>query len=258
MLITRIIPVLLMKKRGLYKGIKFKNHKYVGDPINTIRIFNEKEVDEIILLDIEASKRGYEIDFDYLKAVVSESFVPLAYGGGIRTFEDAKKLFKIGVEKVVLNTYAILNPKLIEEIANAFGTQSVVFSLDVKKGILDYHAYIKSGTKKIKDNPIKVAKLMESAGAGEIIVNSIDRDGTFLGYDTNIIRLIANSVSVQVVALGGAQNLEDFRKAIESGASACAAGSMFVFDKKHRAVIISYPKYQELKEYLGRGGSEKA
>ncbi len=249
MLKTRIIPVLLMKNRGLYKGIKFKNHKYVGDPINTVKIFNEKEVDEIVLLDIEASKLG-KIDFEYIKDVVSEAFMPMAYGGGIRSYEDGKKLISLGVEKVVLNTYAVLNFDLVMKLVDKFGSQSVVFSLDVKKTLTGRRVFIKSGTEKTKYTPIELAKKMEELGVGEIILNDIDRDGTLLGYDTELIRSISKELSIPLVAVGGANSIEDFKKAKEAGAHACGAGTMFVFHGPHRAVLISYPRYEELKTYL--------
>ena len=252
MLRTRIIPVLLMKNRGFYKGIKFKNHKYVGDPINTIKIFNEKEVDELIILDIEASKKSKAIDFEYLKDVVSEAFMPIGYGGGIKSVEDARKLFSIGIEKIILNTYAMLNLNLVKELVDTFGSQSIVFSLDVKKNFFGQrHVYIFSGSKNTKQNPIDVAIKMQNLGVGEIILNNIDRDGTFLGYDLDLIRKISSVLSIPLIACGGAKNLEDFKLAKEAGAHACAAGAMFVFHMPHRAVVISYPKYEELKKILG-------
>ncbi|WP_035588022.1 AglZ/HisF2 family acetamidino modification protein [Hippea jasoniae] len=252
MIKTRIIPVLLMKNRGLYKGIKFKNHKYVGDPINTVRIFNEKEVDELIIFDIEASKANKSIDFDYLKEVVSEAFMPIGYGGGIKSVKDAENLFKIGIEKVILNTHAILNFQLIKELVKNFGSQSVVFSLDYKKTFFNgYKVFIKSGTKKTSYKPEDIASIMEDLGAGEIILNDIDRDGTFNGYNIEMIKEISSNLSIPLIACGGARNLKDFKMAKDAGASACAAGSMFVFHMPHRAVVISYPRYEELKKVLG-------
>lgn len=250
MLKTRIIPVLLMKKRGLYKGINFKNHKYVGDPINTVKIFNDKEVDELILLDIEASKLNKPIDFSYIKEVVSEAFMPVSYGGGIKTVEDAKKLFALGVEKIVLNTNAVLNPDLVRELVDVFGSQSIIFSLDVKKTLFGERVFIKSGIEKTKFLPQALALKMQELGVGEIILNNIDRDGTFKGYDIDLIKKITSITKIPVVALGGAKDLEDLRKAIDAGAHACAAGAMFVYHGPHRAVLISYPKYDELRKIL--------
>jgi len=247
----RIIPVLLMKNRGFYKGIKFKDHKYVGDPINTVRIFNDKEADEIAILDIEASRLNKSIDFDYLKEVVSEAFMPVGYGGGIKTVEDAKRLFAIGIEKVVLNTNAVLNFDLVRSLADKFGSQSVVFSLDVKRTLLGQRVFIKSGTEKTKYEPLELALIMQELGVGEILLNDIDRDGTFEGYDLELIKSISSKLSVPLIACGGARNLDDFRLAIQAGASACAAGSMFVFHMPHRAVVISYPKYEDIKKLAG-------
>lgn len=249
MLQTRVIPVLLLKNGGLYKGVKFKNHKYVGDPVNTVKIFNEKEVDELVIFDIEASKLNKPINFELLENIVSEAFMPIAYGGGIKTLEDAKKLFNLGIEKVILNTTALENFNLIQELVNNFGSQSVVFCLDVKKDFFGkYKVYAYSGSKKIKTLPIDIAKKMQNMGVGEVIVNSIDNDGVMKGYDLNIIQGVANALSVPVVACGGAGKLDDFIKAKEIGAHGCAAGSMFVYNGIHKAVLISYPKYEKLCE----------
>jgi len=252
MLKTRIIPTLLLKNRGFYKGEKFKNYKYVGDPINTIKIFNEKEVDELVILDIISSKENKPIDFEYLKEIVSEAFMPVGYGGGIKSVEDAKKLFSIGIEKVILNTNAILDFDLIKKLVDIFGSQSVVFSLDVKKNIFGQKkVYIKSGTQKVKYNYLELSLKMQELGVGEIILNDIDRDGTFKGYDLDLIKEISNKLNIPLIASGGARNLEDFRLAKEAGAHACAAGGMFVYHMPHRAVVISYPKYEEIRKILG-------
>lgn len=250
MLKTRIIPVLLLKNRGLYKGIKFKNHSYVGDPINTVKIFNDKEVDELIIFDIEASLKNKPIDFEYLKEVVSEAFMPIGYGGRIKSLEDARKLFSLGIEKVILNTQAFKNPEFISALSKEFGSQSVVVSLDVKKTFLGNSIYILSGTRKTKFNLEKVALFFEDKGGGEIIINDIDRDGTFSGYNLNYIREIANKVKIPIVICGGAKDIYDFKKAKKAGAHACAAGAMFVYHGPHRAVLISYPNYDELRKIL--------
>ena len=252
MLQTRIIPTLLLKNRGFYKGIKFKNHQYVGDPINTIKIFNEKEVDELVIFDIIASKENKSIDFDYIKEIVSEAFMPVGYGGGIKSVEDAKKLFSIGIEKVILNTNVILKPNLIKELVDVFGSQSIVFSLDIKKTLFGgKKVFIKSGTKNTKLNPLDVALKMQDLGVGEIILNDIDRDGTFMGYDLEFIQNISSKLNIPLVASGGARDLNDFKLAKEAGAHGCAAGAMFVYHMPHRAVVISYPKYEEIKKILG-------
>ncbi len=252
MLRTRVIPILLLRDRGLYKGIKFKNHKYVGDPINTVKIFNDKEVDELVLLDIDASKCGKPIDFELLQEISTEAFMPLAYGGGVSSMEDAKKLFSIGIEKIILNSIAILNPGLLKELIDHFGAQSIVISLDIKKSFFGkYHLYIKSGTVKTKYNPIDFAIEMKNIGVGEIIINSIDNDGKMKGYDLEFLDNISNKLSVPIVMCGGAGNLEDFKKAKDLGASAVGAGSMFVYNGVHKAVLITYPSYEKLCAIFG-------
>lgn len=249
MLQTRVIPVLLLKDGGLYKGVKFKNHKYVGDPINTVKIFNDKEVDELVLLDIEASRYNKPIDFNLLQEIATEAFMPLAYGGGVRSLEDAKRLFSIGFEKVILNTNAINNMELVRQLVSIFGSQSVIVSIDIKRGFLgQYRVYKKSASFKTKLNPIDFAKKMEDLGVGEIILNSIDNDGVMGGYDLDIIQRVTKVLSIPVIACGGAGDLEDVKEAKEKGASAVGAGSMFVYHGVHKAVLISYPKYEKLCE----------
>ncbi len=251
-MIPRIIPVLLLKNRGLYKGIKFRDHKYVGDPINIVKIFNDKEVDELVILDIEAGKlKNKTIDFEYLKEVVTEAFMPIGYGGGISSIDDAKKLFKIGIEKIILNTNAVLNFQLVKDLVQYFGSQSIVFSLDVKRTILGYRCFIKSGQVKTDYEPVKLAKIMEDLGVGEIMLNDIDKDGTLMGYSLELIEKVAKYLSIPLIACGGASSLVDFKQAIEAGSQACAAGAMFVFHGPHRAVIISYPGYNQLKDLFG-------
>jgi len=254
MLKTRVIPVLLLKDGGLYKGVKFKKHKYVGDPINTVKIFNDKEVDELILLDITASKNKKGPNFELLNNIAAEAFMPLAYGGGVTNIEQAKLLFSIGFEKIVLNSAIKNNDVLITFIANHFGSQSVVVSLDIKKNLFGkYSCFVECGSVDIKKNPIDFAKHLEKLGVGEIIVNSIDRDGTSKGYDLDMIEKISSCVSVPVVALGGAGSITDFANAVKFGASSVAAGSMFVFNGPHNAVLITYPSYKELEENLKKG-----
>jgi cyclase len=251
MLKTRVIPTLLLKKGGLYKGIKFKNHQYIGDPINTVKIFNDKEVDELIILDISATNDRKTPDFDLLRDIASEAFMPLAYGGGISCLQDAKKLFSIGFEKIILNTYAVGNGALIREIADVYGSQSVVGSIDTKKSLFGgYFCYTNSGTKKTSVDPVCLAKEMESYGAGEIIINSIDKDGTMSGYDLRLINIVTAAVDIPVVALGGAGAVSDFDQAIKAGAGGVSAGSLFVFNGPHRAVLITYPTYNELERVL--------
>ena len=244
----RIIPVLLIKKDGLVKSVQFKNHKYVGDPINAVRIFNEKEVDEIVLLDISATAEKRPPNIPRIKEIASEAFMPLAYGGGITTIDEIKALITAGVEKVVLNSIVVSNPSLITEGANWIGSQSIVVSIDVKKNWLGkYKVYTNNGTKNTDLDPVDFAKQVAAAGAGEIFLNSIDKDGTFEGYDVALIKKVSEAVSIPVVAIGGAGSLQDFTSAIRHGASAAAAGSLFVFQRPHRAVLISYPLQQELR-----------
>jgi cyclase len=245
----RVIPVLLIQKGGLVKSVKFKDHKYVGDPINAVRIFNEKEVDEIVLLDISATSERRAPDVSRIREIVSEAFMPLAYGGGITTLQEIEELVSCGVEKVILNSSAISNASLVKQAAASIGSQSVAVSIDVKKNWLGkYRVFTENGSKNTNLDPVTCAKKMADAGAGEIVLQSIDQDGSFGGYDLQIIKLVSDSVGVPVVALGGAASVDDFSLAVERGASAVAAGSMFVFQGRHRAVLISYPSQEELRE----------
>jgi len=251
MLRYRVIPVLLLKNNGLVKTIKFKNPVYIGDPINTVKIFNEKEVDELILLDITATHENREPNYKRIEEIVSEAFMPIGYGGGIRKIEQIEKLFKLGIEKVILNTAAQINPKLIKEASQIFGNQSIVVAIDVKKDIWGKNKiYTHSGTNKQSNNLISLLKQVEEFGAGEIFINSIDKDGTMTGYDIDLIHVVNENVSVPFIISGGAGKTEDFSKAIQAGASAVAAGAIFVFQGIHRAVLISYPKYEELELLL--------
>ena len=247
MLLPRVIPCLLVRDGKLVKGVEFKRHQYIGDPINAIHIYNQKEVDEIIVLDIGASLRGSGPDISFVQRIASECFMPLAYGGGISSCEQAKQLFRIGVEKICLNTHAIRNPDLVAQCAYEFGSQSVVVSIDVMmddKG--RYSLYELCGSRKSKTDPIAFARTMEENGAGELLVNSIDRDGKGVGYDLQIIEIIASCVKIPIVACGGAGNLDHVKASVRAGASAGAAGSLFVYYGKRRAVLITYPSQGEL------------
>jgi cyclase len=248
MLKNRVIPCLLLKDRGFVKTVSFKKPRYLGDPINILKIFNEKEVDEIVILDIAATAEGRKPDFDYLAEITGECFMPLGYGGGITELDDVRRLLGLGFEKVVLNTAAYERPELIEAAAREVGSQSVVVSIDIKKGLLGKHeVWIRGGRKKIDTNPIAYVREMESRGAGEIILNSIDNDGRMCGYDLGFVRSVTATVGIPVVACGGAATVDDLRSVITEGkASAAAAGSMFVFQGPHRAVLISYPSTAEL------------
>lgn len=251
MLRYRIIPTLLLRNGGLVKTIRFKNPVYVGDPINAVKIFNKKEVDELIILDITATLEKSELNYKKIEEIVSEAFMPIGYGGGINRLEQIEKLFKLGVEKVILNTAAHLNPNLIMQAAQTFGNQSIVVAIDIKKDFLgNKKIYTHSGSKKQNTDLVTTLKIYEDLGAGEIFINSIDKDGTMTGYDLDLIRLVSENISVPVVASGGAGNIDDFLQAIRAGASAVAAGAMFVFQGVHRAVLISYSKYEELEKIL--------
>lgn len=253
MLRTRIIPCLLLKDESLVKTIRFKEYNYIGDPINTVRIFNELEIDELIFLDIFASKENRNINYNILKDIANECFMPLSYGGNIKSLDDAKKIFEIGFEKVVINSNAFYNLRLIEEIANYFGNQSIVGSIDVKTSFLTKkkRLYSHHGTRKQSIYPLEWAKKLENAGAGELLITSIDREGTWSGYDLELIREIADNVSIPVIANGGAGSISDIDQAVKTGhASAVALGSMVVYQKKAMGVLVNFPDKKKLKEAL--------
>jgi imidazole glycerol-phosphate synthase subunit HisF len=252
MTINRVIPTLSLQDGGLVKTRKFKDPIYVGDPVNAIRIFNEKEVDELIVLDIQASKRGKEPDYALISDIAGECFMPLCYGGGVRSLDMAARIFDRGVEKVCIQSAAFADMNLITQIANRYGSQAVVLSVDVKRDWLRrpklYQS--RSGNTDSQDWTEFLRRGVE-AGAGEVIVNAVDRDGELSGYDLELIRRASNLVPVPVIASGGAAKLEDFRAAIEAGAAAVAAGTMFVFYGPHRAVLITYPQYEDLEKIIG-------
>jgi imidazole glycerol-phosphate synthase subunit HisF len=252
MIKTRVIPSLLIKNGGLVKTVRFSKATYVGDPINAIKIFNDKEVDELVVIDIEASRLKKPPNFNLLDQVSKEAFMPLAYGGGINNLEDVRKILGLGFEKVIIDSYALSNPDFITRAANICGSQSIVICIDVKRDIfgrLSVYDYIRK-----RPQPVaapEYAAQAQERGAGEIIVYSVDRDGTFEGYDVKAIKDITGKVNVPVVALGGAGTIEDFSKAVnDGGASAVAAGSIFVFHGPHRAVLITYPEKKELENLL--------
>jgi imidazole glycerol-phosphate synthase subunit HisF len=248
MRIKRIIPCLLLRNNGLVKTIKFRESVYIGDPINAVKIFNEKEVDELIFLDIDASRKDNEPSFDLIRNIASECFMPFAYGGGIRSLEQIEKIIKSGAEKIVINTEAFQQKNFVRKAVEQFGSSTIVVSMDIKKSLFDsYSVYIKGGTRNTGKNPVEYAREMEDSGAGEIFLNSIDRDGVMEGYDLEMIRKISGAVKIPVIACGGAGKLDDFRLAIQQGgASAVAAGSFFVFHGRRRAVLITYPSYTEI------------
>lgn len=239
---VRIIPVLLLNKGGLYKTIRFQKPNYIGDPINTVKIFNEKEADELILLDFTASKENRSIDFKKIAEIAGEAFMPLGYGGGIKNFDDAKKVFDAGFEKIILNSILFSNPNLIEKIASVFGAQSVVGSVDVKKNLFGkYKVYSNSGSVNTGKNPFEWTKELEAIGVGEIMLNSIDNDGTWEGYDLALINIVSKGINIPVIACGGAGNMIHLKDAVSAGASAVAAASMFIYQRKGMGVLISFP-----------------
>lgn len=250
MLKARVIPCLLLKDGGLVKTKQFKKPVYVGDPINAIRIFNDKEVDELVLLDISSCVDKREPDYKLIEKIAGECFMPLAYGGGIKTVEQIQQLLRLGVEKVVLNTSLHTSPDFVMEAVNRFGSQAITASIDVKKTFFGrYVVAVQGGRKVLNIDPVEFAKGTESLGIGEILLTSIDREGMMNGYDIDLIKSVASSVSVPVIASGGAGILSHFRDAIVGGhASAVSAGSMFVFYGPHRAVLVSYPSYASLTE----------
>jgi len=252
MLRTRVIPCLLLKNQGLVKTIRFKDPKYVGCPINAVKIFNDKEVDELIFLDITATVEKKQPNFQLISEIAGECFMPLGYGGGISSMEDIERVFGLGVEKVCINSAAIQNPPLISDAARVFGSQSIVVSIDTRKNLFGKHeVFTMSGTKNTKRDPMEYAREMEDRGAGELVINSIDQDGTMQGFDVQLITRVSGAVTIPVIAAGGAGSVEDLRQAVlVGGASAVAAGSMFVFYGKHRAVLITYPAREELEKRL--------
>jgi cyclase len=248
MALPRCIPVLLLQNGGLVKTVQFKNPKYIGDPLNAIRIFNEKEVDELVFLDIDASVEGTPIRIKLLKEIAEECFMPLAYGGGIKTIEDIRQVIQIGIEKVIIGSEVIGNPEFLKQAIHEFGSSSICVSLDIEKAASgEYQIYTKSGTEATSLDPIDFAKKMDQSGVGELFIYSIDRDGTRKGYDLDLIQAIRKAVKIPIIACGGAGTIDDLCQAVEAGASAVAAGSMFVFHGKHQAVLISYPDKEALK-----------
>ncbi len=247
MLAPRVIPVLLLDGRRLVKTVRFGDARYIGDPINAVRIFNRKEVDELVLLDLNATATGQGPQFDFVQEIVSEAFMPVCYGGGVSTLAQMEKLFSLGVEKISLGAAAEKLPGLVGEAARVFGRQSVVVCVDFKRKLLGGPtAVTRRGTRDTKRKPVDFARAAEEAGAGEILLQAVDRDGTFGGYDLPVIHEVASAVGVPLIACGGARDFNNLAAAIAHGASAAAAGSLFVFQGKLRAVLISYPAQDEL------------
>jgi len=243
----RVIPILLLKNKGLVKTIQFKKDRYIGDPINAVRIFNNLGADELIFLDIMATKEKRTISVELVRQIGDEVYMPFGVGGGIASLSDAMKLINAGAEKIILNTQAYHQPKLIKAIASEAGSQSVVVSVDFRKTwIGTYEIYVNGGREKVRIPPGSYLKLLENEGAGEIIINSMNNDGMMCGFDLEMIRKFSKEVNIPVVACGGAGNLNDLNEANRAGAHATAAGSLFVFHGQRRAVLINYPDKKEL------------
>lgn len=253
MLATRLMPCLLMSNGALVKTIRFRQGSYVGDPVNAVRIFNQKEVDELILLDIHATTQNRGIDFETLEKVVSECFMPICYGGGVRSLEDMRRLYALGIEKVSLGAAAFEEPDLVRRAAREFGSQAVVVTLDVKKGLLGRSTVrTRSGSQDTKLTPPDAARHFEGQGAGELLLYSIDRDGTWSGFDLKLIESVTHGTGIPVVATGGAGSLDDVKAAvIQAGASAVAIGSMAVFQGMDLGVLIKFPSRKDQDAIFG-------
>lgn len=251
MLRTRVIPCLQLLDESLVKTVRFKKPGYIGDFVNTVRIFNELEVDELCFLSIRATQKGEQPDFAILSQIASECFMPLSYGGGIKDFDTASRIFKMGFEKIVLNSVVFEKPELVTELANHFGSQSVIVSIDYKKDFLGrINMYSHGGTKKQKGELLEFVKHIESLGAGELLLTSMDQEGTWQGYDLSTLKVLSESIDIPVIVNGGAGNLRHFEDAIANGASALGAGSMVVYQSKGMGVLVNFPDQKQLKEAL--------
>lgn len=247
------MPCLLLKGKGLVKTRRFKDEIYIGDPINAVRIFNQKEVDELILIDIDATTKSQPIQFNLIEQITSECFMPICYGGGVRSIEDFSQLFALGIEKVSVSSALFANPRLLSDAAARFGSQSIVVTLDVKRHWISrkYGVYTHSARKRENSSVVETARRAESLGAGEIIVYSVDRDGTWQGFDEEVVQLVAEAVTVPVVAVGGAGTLEHIQTVVRrAGASAVGLGSMAVLQNKDMGVLIKFPKLEDLEALL--------
>jgi len=243
----RVIPVLLLKDGGLVKSVKFSDHKYIGDPINAVKLFNDLMADELVFLDITASKENRTISLDFIRDVGDEANMPFSVGGGIKTIDQIRSITSTGAEKVIINTEAGNNPEFIKQASDEFGTSTIAVCMDVKKKFFGkVSTWIMGGSKSTEYTPVDFARLMEDMGAGELIVQSINNDGMMKGYDIELIKSVADAVSIPVIALGGAGSLNDLKKGYnDGGASALAAGSIFVYQGKNKGVLINYPDKNE-------------
>ncbi len=253
MLTSRIIPVLLIDKGELYKTLNFRNPKYVGDPLNTVRILNEKEVDELIILDISSTKNNSSIDWELISHIAKECRMPLCYGGGVNSLEKVERLISIGVEKVAIGYSSFSEPELIKEAVKSVGRQSIVGIMDVRKfGFLGkYEVVVLNGTKRTRMNPLEYSKYLLDLGVGEILLQNVDLDGSMKGFDEDLIEKVYNNINVPLTILGGAGSLIDLKSLIcKFKVLGVAAGSIFVFKGKHKAVLVTYPNNEQKRELL--------
>ena len=252
MLLNRLIPILLLKDESLVKTFKFNKYTYVGDPTNTLRIFNELLVDELIILDIYATKLNHPPNFRLLKQIAEECFMPLTYGGGISNIDHAKRIFDLGFEKISINTNAITNPDLIIDLSSYFGNQSIIGSVDVRNNFFNKQRVVSHGsTKFTRLHPLEWAIQLEKLGVGELLLTSVEREGTWSGMDINLIRQISDNISIPLIAHGGAGNLSHIKDAIKKGkASAVGLGSMVTFQKKGNGVLVNFPLRNEIENFL--------
>lgn len=252
MLIPRVMPCLLLKDGSLVKTVKFKDPGYIGDPINAVRIYNEKEVDELIFLDITATSEKREPPYKVLSEIASECFMPVTYGGGVKNIEMIRQILALGIEKISINSQAVEDPDFVRVATEKFGSSTIVVSIDVRKKLFGkYEVCIHGGKKSTGLDPVSFARDVEKMGAGEILLTAIDRDGTQEGYDLELIKSVTNAVGIPVIACGGAGKVDDFRMAVkEAGASACATGSLVVYFGRNRAVLINFPERKKLNEVL--------
>jgi cyclase len=250
---ARVIPCLLLREGGLVKTVRFRKAKYVGDPINAVRIFNEKEVDELAVFDIDCSRKNGIPDDALLEQIAGECFMPLCYGGGVSSLAQAQRLVALGIEKISVNSAVLEDISLVTRLADAMGSQSVVAAIDVKRDWLGRcRVYAAARGRVLELEPASHAASLQKAGAGEIFLNDVDRDGTLAGFDCQLVSTVSRAVDIPVIACGGAGTMHHFAEAVGAGAAAVAAGSMFVFQGPHRAVLINYPGYAELEQLLGR------
>ncbi|HRP89090.1 MAG TPA: AglZ/HisF2 family acetamidino modification protein [Edaphocola sp.] len=247
MLRPRIIPSLLIQENGLVKTVNFKNGKYIGDPINAVRIFNEKEVDELAIFDIDATVKNIEPNYSLIERIANQSRMPICYGGGVKTVEQAQRIFSLGIEKIALSSAILSNPRLITEIGDRVGGQSVIVVLDVKKKMFGgYEVYSHNGKKATGINPFQFVEEAQKLGAGEVVINAIDQDGVMKGFDMNLIDKVRERTTLPITVLGGAGSLDDIKKVIDKHRIiGVAAGSLFVYKGKYKAVLINYPSKEE-------------